>query len=401
MMVRHIGHRARLGKHKMSRFPEEDFESTSVGNLPSGWSGASWTVQDDGGNNVVKNSADGFLYPPTFSYLTEDNFILRFKVKYVSGTYNRWFVMLRYDGGSNFVYIGCIASDDHIDIYEYVSGTPTPRVSESFSYSGLHDVEVVCQDGSIVVRIDSTEINYDSLAITSGSTRPIFNANSNSIIEFDDVSYITMDYPVANFIDDNFNDNDLNSQWRISYDGVSGTSFAETGSELKYSGTPDSTAYVFICTNYTTKRRGFYQQMDFEAPTTIDTNKEILFRLDSGSLDFVEISIQADGYRVEKVEDGSQPPGSTVGPVALIGDEDNTFHTLKILWDEIGDKVWGWIDSNYIGRLEVDTSTFLDAHRPIIHINNTASSAIDRRFEDFMVRTDVLQTPTAFLWSNF
>jgi len=367
-----------------------DFASDTIGNDPVGFTDldSCWSVQDDGGN-VLKNTAhaDGNIrwdVPPL-----KDNFILRFKFKFVSGTYNRWHVRLRSDGTNNLIAIGCIYSNDFIDIYEKVGGTWYRRAYSAYTYgTSFHNVDIALQDGSIAVRIGTTEIKYNTLSILSGTVRPIFDANSNAIVEYDDICFVSADNALDTIADDNFNDNSLGAQWTISYGSVTGTLFEEVGAELKYSGTPSATGYVYITTPYTSKRYGWLQTIKFKTPTgALGVNKEVLFRMEADSINFIEISCQADGYRVEKVENNGQPSGSVVGPVALFGNEATVFHTLKLLWDEFDKKVYGWVDNVYIGRLVATTTTFPDQQRFILHLNNTISSAIDRRFDDFVIRS--------------
>jgi len=364
-----------------------DFASDTIGNDPVGFTDLDsvWAVRDDSGN-VIKNSGDGTIQWDIPSSVT--NGILRFKMKYISGANNRWQVRLRQVDTSNAIYVGCIYSNNFIDIYEGITGTYYRRAYASFTYgTGWHDVEIALRDGSIVVRIDTTEIHYDSLNFSSGAVIN-FNANSGAIVEYDDICFVSADNALDTIVDDNFNDNSLGAQWTINYGSVTGTLFEEVGAELKYSGTPSATGYVSITTPYTSKRYGWLQTIKFKTPTgALGVNKEILFRMEADSINFIEISCQADGYRVEKVENNGQPSGSVVGPVALFGNEATVFHTLKLLWDEFDKKVYGWVDNTYIGRLVATTTTFPDQQRFILHLNNTISSAIDRRFDDFVIRS--------------
>jgi hypothetical protein len=394
-----------------------DFEDDTIGNDPAGFTDVSgvWAVQNDGGNQVVKNSGDGLLRATAPGIC--DNYKLKFKVKFVSGTYNRWLVYPRYLDTNNKIKIGCNYANDVIDIYETVGGVDTRVAYSAYTYgTGLHNVEIICQDGCIVVTIGTTTIKYESLSVLKNCAGVLFQAHSGSINEFDDIDFvntyhqngeITSDELAAlgNLTlawdqnanatkDDNFADGSLDAQWAKAMGSITGTDFEETGGELKYSGTPLGNGYCAIYTPYTNKRLSWFQQIRFKAPTAIALGKEILFRMDADSTNFVEISIQADGYRVEKVEDGEQPAGSVTGPTALFGNEDTTFHTLKILWDEENSKVYGWVDNKYIGSLSVDTATFPDKQRFILHINNANGSAIDRRFDDFICSNTQVQLLT-------
>lgn len=386
-----------------------DFEDDTIGNDPAGFTDISgvWAVQDDSGNKVLKNSGDGLIR--AISHGIRDNFILKFKVRFVSGTYNRWLVYPRFIDTNNQIFIGCHNGNDVIDIYETVGGVVTRVAYSAYVYgTGWHNVTIICQDACIVVTIGTTTIKYESLSVLKNTVGTIFRAHSGSINAFDDVDFVDTYHPCGKLVSnvlpaqnldlslawsreqneihgDNFNDGEVDTQWSVNMGGVTGAVFDETGGELKYSGTPAGNGYVAIYTPYTGKRHSWYQEIEFKAPTAIAVGKEILFRMDSDAKNFVEISIQADGYRVEKVENGAQPGGSVTDPVALIGNENTTFHTLKILWDEVNDKVYGWIDNLYIGTLSVDTSTFPDQQRFILHMNNTNGSAIDRRFDDLVL----------------
>lgn len=361
------------------------FENDAIGTDPVGFTDSEsvWSVQNDSGK-VVKNSGDGNLTwnLPLTNY---DNFILRFRVKFVSGTFNRWQVQIRRDGSNkNRVSVGCIYSNDRIDIYEKVNNVIYERTGVDFTYgTSFHDVEIVCQDASVVVRIDDTEVHYDTLSVLSGPLI-VFNANSGSINEFDDLVLIVNDFTLNRIKDDAFNNSSIGSNWTIAYGGITGVLFSESSSELTYSGTPSVGGYVAIHTRYVSKRCGWYHEIQFRLPTLgFGVGSEILFRVESDNINFVEISCQADGYRVEKVENGLQPSGSVSDPVALFGNESTVFHTLKLLWDEELHYVWGWVDNSFIARLDADVSTFPDHFRFIVHLNNTISTPIDRRFKNF------------------
>ncbi len=373
--------------NRESTFPTwKDFEQDEIGSDPSGITDIDnvWSVQDDSGNRVYKNSGDG-SFRWTIPSLTA-NYVLRFKVKYYSGTYNRWQVQLRKQDSNNFIFIGCISDNNRIDIYEKIDGTEYQRTYANYTYgTSWHDVEVVFRDGCIAVRIGSTEIKYENLSITSTPTENIiFNANSGSINGFDNLHFIATDNELDSIIDDDFTDGDIGSQWTIDYGSISGVSFQETGGELQYSGTPSASGYINIRTSYLSRRYGLLSEIKFKAPTGIQSGTDILFRIDSDGNNYVEIRVTSDGYYLRKCENGNITATSAT---SLFGNETTTFHTLKLLWDEFDKVVWGWVDNQFLGSLSVNISTFPDRQRFIIHINNASGSSIDRRFDDFIIRT--------------
>jgi len=380
----------------------QNFENETIGQPPSSFevrTGA-WEVYDDSGR-VLKCSSliSSLIKFKAIEY--NDNFVLKFRIKFISSASSQWRVIIRSDLTQvDRIDIGCLSGvDDTISIYERISDVSVQRANASYTYgTGWHDVTVVAQDGSIFVRVGSTEIHYDSMTILSGIRLDFFSFNNN--LEIDDIKFISYDKTLNIIRNDSFNNSNIENEWAL-IEALPGLSWVET-SELKFSGTATLSAYNSLRTSFTSDRRGFYTEIKIRFDTAMNTGeymKRIL--LSVSPVNYFQIVVNAFGYTFSGEIDSVATSNTTTSP---IGDETSTFNIIKIIWDEDGKHAYGWINNIYLGSLNYSSATLspsgLSRMQYCIYAQNLASTAVDRRYKDFVFKVESIIQKYSPMLSN-
>jgi hypothetical protein len=192
--------------------------------------------------------------------------------------------------------------------------------------------------------------------------------------------------PQVVFPPDDFNNSIIAPTWELL--PATGLGFIEEDGILKVTGTPDADGGVSFLT-IAARRQDVTVEMDFRAPTGVQTSTPCMFRIQFDPFNYFEIGISNDGYRLVRVI-GNQVD-ATGSPLPLFGDETTNFHRLKLSCKDGTGHVEAFIDNIQLDGIDdrLFSSSFAD-FRFAFSAFTASGQYIEREWDNF---TSATSTP--------